>query len=313
MESICTADLQNFPNNSSVLTVFTNDQGGVLDDLIITKISQDHLYVVSNAAMKKQDQAHLLKALENHKKNSPSSNIKVKFFEPQERGLVALQGPKAAEVLQKLTDVDLTKLYFMTSAEATVCGAGACRITRCGYTGEDGFEISMPAIKAVDISRELIRNGDVKLAGLGARDSLRLEAGMCLYGSDLTAETTPVEAALTWLIAKRRREARDFPGAEVILKQIKEGPQKKRVGLVADSGPPARHGSAVVDDNGNVIGSVTSGCPSPSLNKNIAMAYVPSAYSKNGSKLSLKIREKLYSAVVTKMPFVPSNYYTKPK
>ncbi|XP_044260537.1 aminomethyltransferase, mitochondrial [Tribolium madens] len=313
MESLCTADLKTLPPNTSTLTVFTNEKGGVLDDLIITKISDDHLYVVSNAAMKKQDQQHLLKALDNHKKSNPNSNIKMKFFEPSERGLVALQGPKAAEVLQKMIDVDLSKLYFMTSTEATVCGCGACRVTRCGYTGEDGFEISMPAIKQVDITREIMKDGAVKLAGLGARDSLRLEAGMCLYGNDLTSETTPIEAALTWLVAKRRRESRDFPGAETIVSQIKNGASRKRVGLIADGGPPARHGTPIVDSNGNEIGSVTSGCPSPSLGKNIAMAYVPTDLSKNGTKHNLKIRDKIYSAVVTKMPFVPSNYYNKPK
>lgn len=173
MESLCTADLQNLPINSSVLTVFTNEQGGILDDLIITKISDTHLYVVSNAAVKKQDQAHLSQALTSYKKADPSSNITLRFFEPLERGLIALQGPKAASILQKHTDVDLSKLYFMTSSEGTVCGAGACRITRCGYTGEDGFEISMPAIKSIDIAREIVKDENVKLAGLGSRDSLR--------------------------------------------------------------------------------------------------------------------------------------------
>lgn len=173
IESVCTADLINLPHNSSVLTVFTNNQGGVLDDLIVTKIADDHLFIVSNAAMKKQDQAHLTTALDYYKGSNPSSDIKISFFEPLQRGLIALQGPKAAQVLQKFTDIDLSKLYFMTSSEAVVCGSGACRVTRCGYTGEDGFEISMPAIKATDITRELLKDEHVKLAGLGARDSLR--------------------------------------------------------------------------------------------------------------------------------------------
>ncbi|CAH1382691.1 unnamed protein product [Tenebrio molitor] len=313
MESVCTADLQNLPANSSILTVFTDERGGVLDDLIVTKISEEHLYVVSNAAMKLQDQAHLLRALEEHKKRNAASDIRVKFFEPQERGLVALQGPHAARVLQRFTDVDLSRLYFMTSTEAAVCGSGACRITRCGYTGEDGFEISVPAIKAVDIAREILKEEEVKLAGLGARDSLRLEAGLCLYGSDLTAETTPVEAALTWLVSKRRRERSDFPGADVVLAQIRDGSKRKRVGLVAEAGPPARHGTPVLDGGGDQVGSVTSGCPSPTLGKNIAMAYVPTALAKAGTRFKLKIRDKLYDAVTAKMPFVPSNYYTKPK
>lgn len=142
----------------------------------------------------------------------------------------------------------------------------------------------------------------------------RLEAGLCLYGNDITIDTTPVEAGLTWLIAKRRRELRDFPGAEVILKQIKEGPSRKRIGLVAASGPPARHGALIFDESGSKeLGEVTSGCPAPSLGKNIAMGYVPTEFSKIGGNLKLKIRDKLCEAVVTKMPFVKANYYTKPK
>lgn len=146
-----------------------------------------------------------------------------------------------------------------------------------------------------------------------ATDFCRLEAGLCLYGSDLDPETTPVEAALTWLVAKRRREAADFPGADRIIKQIKEGCARKRVGLIAESGPPARHGTSVLAEDGTEVGTVTSGCPSPSLNKNISMAYVPTDLSKIGTHLGLRIRDKVYKAVVTKMPFVPSRYYTKPK
>lgn len=312
IESVCTADIKGLQNHAAVLTVFTNEQGGILDDLIITKVAGDRLYVVSNAARKHHDQQHLLKALENHRKRNPSTDIKLRFYEPMEKGLLALQGPKASEALQSLTDVDLTQLYFMNSTVGDVAGIH-CRITRCGYTGEDGFEIAMKASNAVKLATRLLANENVRLAGLGARDSLRLEAGLCLYGNDITSETTPVEAALTWLVAKRRRELKDFPGAETILRQIKEGSSVKRVGLVSDKGPPARQGASILSTEGQELGKVTSGCPSPSLGGNIAMGYVPTNYSKVGTKVGLKIRDKLYDAVVTKMPFVKANYYNRPK
>jgi len=313
LESVCTADLHGLDLNSAVLTVFTDANGGILDDLIVSKIQEDHLFIVSNAARKQHDQQHLLRALDSHKKKNPSTNIKMTFFDPKERSLVALQGPQASQALQSLTDVDLDRLFFMNTTVGNVGGICECRITRCGYTGEDGFEISMPSDKAVQIAELLLKSRDVKLAGLGARDSLRLEAGLCLYGNDITTDTTPVEGALTWLVSKKRREAKNFPGAEAILRQIKEGSQKKRIGLVAESGPPARQGALVVSEDGNEIGKVTSGCPAPSLGKNIAMAYVPTGLSKVGTKMGLKIRDKVYPAVVSKMPFVPSHYYNKPK
>lgn len=173
MESICTADLVNLKENSSTLTVFTNENGGILDDLIITKINNEHLYVVSNAARKEHDQQHLINALEIHKKKNSDTNVKIRFYEPKERALLAFQGPKAVEVLQKLTETDLSQLYFMNSTIASVAGVKECRITRCGYTGEDGVEISIAADKATVVAQELLKNEAVKLAGLGARDSLR--------------------------------------------------------------------------------------------------------------------------------------------
>ncbi|XP_018574634.1 aminomethyltransferase, mitochondrial [Anoplophora glabripennis] len=313
LESVCTADIQGLQDNGAVLTVFTNQQGGILDDLIITKIAEDHLYVVSNAARKHHDQQHLLKALDSHRKRNPSTDIKLRYYEPLERGLLALQGPRAAEALQNLTDVDLSQLYFMNSTTGNVAGVENCRITRCGYTGEDGFEIEVPASSAVKLAAELLTNENVKLAGLGARDSLRLEAGLCLYGNDITSETTPVEAALTWLVAKRRRELKDFPGAEAILRQIREGSSIKRVGLVSKTGPPARQGASIICVEDQEVGKVTSGCPSPSLGGNIAMGYVPTSYSKVGTRVGLKIRDRVYDAVVSKMPFVKANYYNRPK
>ncbi|CAH1992595.1 unnamed protein product [Acanthoscelides obtectus] len=312
-ETICTADIQGLKNNSGTLTVFTNEKGGILDDLIVTKISDDQLYVVSNAARKDHDQKHILKGLENYKKTNPSAEINITFLEPKERSLLALQGPKAAEALQKLTSTDLSTVYFMTSIVGDVADVKNCRITRCGYTGEDGFEISIPAEASVKVANALLGNENVKLAGLGARDSLRLEAGLCLYGNDITTETTPVEAALTWLVQKKRRELKNFPGADVILQQIKEGSAVKRIGMISESGPPARQGAVIFSEDEKELGKITSGCPSPSIGKNVAMGYVPTTHSKVGTKLKLQIRNKLYDAVVSKMPFVPSHYYSAPK
>ncbi|XP_057666605.1 aminomethyltransferase, mitochondrial [Diorhabda carinulata] len=313
LESICTADIQGTQINGSTLTIFTNENGGIIDDLIVTKITDDHLYLVSNAARKQHDQQLMLKALEKYKRTNLDTDIKIKFFDPKERSLLALQGPKAAEALQNLTEVDLSNLYFMNTTTATVTDVKDCRITRCGYTGEDGFEISIPASDSVNVAKVLLENNCVKLAGLGVRDSLRMEAGLCLYGNDITETTTPIQAALTWLVAKRRREMRNFPGAEIILEEIQKTSPIKRIGLLSSSGPPARQGAIIFSVDGKELGKVTSGCPSPSLGKNIAMGYVSTDYSKIGTKVSLKIRDKLYEATVSKMPFVKANYYVKPK
>ncbi|XP_060533440.1 aminomethyltransferase, mitochondrial [Cylas formicarius] len=313
LESVCTADIRGLADNSGVLTVFTNDRGGILDDLIVTKISDERLYIVSNAAMRDQDRQILKSALVSYKTANKDAEVDVEFLRPSERALVALQGPEAARALQRIVDVDLEKLFFMKSVVGRVGDADDCRITRCGYTGEDGFEISAPAQKVQSLVRTLLDEETVKLAGLGARDSLRLEAGLCLYGNDITPETTPVEAALAWLVAKRRRELKNFPGAEVVLRQIKEGSEIKRVGLTLRNGPPARHGAEILTGEGEKVGRVTSGCPSPSLGMNIAMGYLPIAFSKPGTKIGVKIRDKVYEGAVTKMPFVPSNYHNKPK
>ncbi|GJQ85371.1 hypothetical protein Trydic_g10145 [Trypoxylus dichotomus] len=314
LETICTVDLENMQKNSAGLAVFTNEKGGILDDLIVTKIGFDHLYLVSNAARREDDQQLLMTALEVFKCKYPKTDVRIQFFQPRDRSLLALQGPKAAEVLQKFTPINLTRLYFMKSTIASVCGVELCRVTRCGYTGEDGFEISLPSVKAEDVAKELLSDEHVKLAGLGARDSLRLEAGLCLYGADITEETTPIEATLAWLISKRRRKILGFPGSDIIMNQITDGPIIKRIGLIFADGPPARQGCVVLDESGDkVLGSVTSGCPAPSLGRNIAMAYVPVGYSAPDTKLRVKIRDKLYNAVVSKMPFIQTKYYLPPK
>ncbi|XP_049885425.1 aminomethyltransferase, mitochondrial [Pectinophora gossypiella] len=308
-ESICPVDLQGMPDGSSSLTVFLNQEGGIIDDLIVTKVNDKELYVVSNAGRLEVDKEHMKCTTEMFKKQG--KDVHVEFWNTSERALIALQGPKAASVLQELTDIPLKELLFMTSRVGTVAGV-QCRVTRCGYTGEDGVEISIPADKAERVTEALLLSNEVKLAGLGARDSLRLEAGLCLYGNDIDESITPVEASLTWLIAKRRRQDAQFPGSNVILRQIKEGVSKRRVGIRIEEGAPGRKDAALKNpSNSEVVGKVTSGCPSPSLGGNVAMGYVAEGFKKSGTELLVNIRGKDVPCVVAKMPFVPSKYYIK--
>ncbi|KAM9076176.1 aminomethyltransferase, mitochondrial isoform 5-T5 [Megaptera novaeangliae] len=230
-------------------------------------------------------------------------------LEVMDNALLALQGPTAAQVLQAGVADDLRKLPFMTSAVMEVFGVSGCRVTRCGYTGEDGVEISVLAAEAVRLATALLENPEVKLAGLAARDSLRLEAGLCLYGNDIDEHTTPVEGSLSWTLGNRRRAAMDFPGASVIVPQLKGKVQRRRVGLMCE-GAPVRAHNPILSTEGTVLGAVTSGCPSPCLRKNVAMGYVPYEYSRPGTLLLVEVRRKQQMAMVSKMPFVPTNYYT---
>lgn len=315
MESICTADIQGANQGSGSLTVFTNEQGCILDDLIVTKVQNDHLYVVSNAAMKQQDMSIMESAVNSFKSNG--KDVAIEFLTPSDQSLIAVQGPTGVEALAELTSINLKKLYFMNTVVANVAGVDNCRITRCGYTGEDGVEISIPSRQVVQVTEALLeqQKQQVKLAGLGARDSLRLEAGLCLYGSDIDANTTPIEAALAWLVAKRRRLEENFPGASVINKKLKSGVENRRIGLkMSPSGkpPPARAGVEIFK-NQQKIGQITSGCPSPSLGFNIGMGYVQEQFKQPGTAVQLKIRDRFYDAEITKMPFINTNYYLKPK
>lgn len=308
MESLVVGDIQGLHSNQGILTLYTNDNGGIIDDLIVTKTEQEYLYVVSNSGCIDKDLAHVRSKLTKFQKQGGDVHLEILT----DRGLVAVQGPGMMQILQPLVDCDLSQLTFMTSTITKVCNVSDCRVTRCGYTGEDGVEISVPTNKAVDVVKEILasKEDDVKLAGLGARDTLRLEAGLCLYGNDIDEKTTPIEAGLAWTIGKQRRETGDFPGASIILKQLKDKPLKRRVGLVS-SGAPARGHTSVLDQNGNRIGEVTSGGPSPCLKKNIAMAYVQSEHAKLGTKLQCEVRNKQIPAEVVKMPFVPAKYFTK--
>jgi len=305
IESLVVADVQGLKDNQGSLTLFTTDSGGIIDDLIVTKTDQGFLYVVSNAGCIDKDWAHLKAAEATFKAAGKDVTI-----EAQERSLIAVQGPGMAKVLKEVVGVDMDNLKFMTSTTTSVFGVPECRVTRCGYTGEDGVEISVSNDKITEVTEGLLSStaDDVRLAGLGARDSLRLEAGLCLYGNDIDETTTPVEATLAWTIGKRRREAKDFPGAELIMTQLKAKPIRKRVGFVS-SGPPARAGTKILDEAGAEIGVVTSGCPSPCLKGNVAMGYVTLPYSKNGTSVQFEVRKKKVPAIVSKMPFVPSNYF----
>ncbi|XP_012261415.2 aminomethyltransferase, mitochondrial [Athalia rosae] len=307
LESLTTGDLKNLSIGNAALTVFTNDNGGILDDLIITKDGEEKFFVVSNAGRRDEDMKLLLDQQKKFK--SEAKDISIEFLDPLEQGLVALQGPKASEALQNFTTINLRDLKFMQSVQTEFFGS-KIRISRCGYTGEDGFEISLPQKIARQFVEALLSADDVKLAGLGARDSLRLEAGLCLYGHDMDETTTPVEASLTWLIAKRRRDEANFPGAEKILSQIKSKPTKRRVGLLLGQGPPAREGATLLTPEGEPVGRVTSGGPSPTLGRPIAMGYLPLDLCPSGSGILVEIRGKTYKASVVKMPFVKTNYYT---
>ena len=276
-------------------TVFTNDAGGILDDLIATRTDQG-LFLVVNAGCRDADIAHLRAALE------PACRV----VELADRALLALQGPAAATALARLAP-GCTELRFMQSAEMKVDGQ-PCRVSRLGYTGEDGFEISLPAAQAAGLARALLAFAEVRPIGLGARDSLRLEAGLCLYGHDIDTGTTPIEAGLAWTIAQRRRAAGGFPGAAVIQMQLRDGPPRRLVGLRLEGRAPAREHTEIEDRAGRRIGTVTSGGFGPTVGAPIAMGYVETAQAAPGTPVQLLVRGKPLPARTAQLPFVPHRY-----
>ncbi|HUA77484.1 MAG TPA: glycine cleavage system aminomethyltransferase GcvT, partial [Acetobacteraceae bacterium] len=276
-------------------TLLTDDAGGILDDLMIANLGARFLLIV-NASRKAFDFAHIAAAL-------PAT---VRLVPHPDHALLALQGPAAARVLARL-DPGLAALPFLGVAEARLLGTRAI-IARSGYTGEDGFEISVPAEAAERLASALLAEPEVRPAGLGARDSLRLEAGLCLYGADIDTTTTPIEAGLGWTIGKRRRLAWDFPGGAAIRAQHDHGPARLRVGIRPEGRAPARAGAQLLDASGAEIGGITSGCFSPSLNAPIAMGYVASAFAPEGTKLAALVRGKPLPCAVAPMPFVPHRY-----
>ncbi|KAL7540308.1 hypothetical protein ACHAXR_011405 [Thalassiosira sp. AJA248-18] len=313
LEKIVVGDIAGLKEGSGCLSLVTNENGGIIDDTVITNAGE-YIYMVVNGATKFGDMKHFQEQMDKF-----DGDVTMEYLEDSMQ-LLALQGPGAAEAVQKLLPAgfDLTPMAFMTGVETTLDGIDGCRITRCGYTGEDGFEIAMPAENAVSIASKLISDPSVNPTGLGARDSLRLEAGLCLYGHDLNETITPVQAALAWTMGgpkSRRRKEGGFLGVENILKPDGKLQKvaKKRVGIKGMKAP-AREGAEIYDAAGeNKIGEVTSGTFSPCLKAPIAMGYVETPLSKKGTEISLKIRGKMQKAEISPMPFVESRYYRVPE
>jgi aminomethyltransferase len=300
LETLVAADLVGLERGAMRYTQLLNAEGGIVDDLMVTRPAppedEGKLLLVVNAACKDGDFALLRDKL-------PGT---VSLTVQHDKALLALQGPAAERVAAKWC-AEAAELTFMTARPATFDGI-ACHISRSGYTGEDGYEISVADGEAEGMARTLLSHEDVEPIGLGARDSLRLEAGLCLYGHDIDETTTPVEAALTWSIGKRRREEANFPGAEKILGQIANGAPRKRVGIRPEGKGPAREGTEIVDDGGKPIGVVTSGGFGPTANAPVAMGYVDAAHARVGTPLTLLVRGKPRPATVSAMPFIEKRY-----
>ncbi|KAI9013056.1 hypothetical protein BC832DRAFT_548680 [Gaertneriomyces semiglobifer] len=303
IESLVVADTKALPVGSSTLSLFTNENGGIIDDTVINKKTDSSFYVVSNAGCADKDLAHIRHHLK--KFQDQGGDVEVKVLD--QLSLVALQGPSAANVISSLTGQNLASFGFMNATKLDIKGIPVY-ISRCGYTGEDGFEISVPHEEATNLAQLFLNHPEVELAGLGARDSLRLEAGLCLYGHDISETTNPVEAGLTWTVGKRRRTEGGFLGADKILPLIGKAPARRRVGMIIQ-GAPAREGAEIFSVDESPIGVVTSGCPSPVLKKNIAMGYVANGFHKAETEVLVKVRNRMQKAVITKMPFVPANYH----
>jgi aminomethyltransferase len=295
LEALVPADIAGLAPGAMRYTMLTNDSGGILDDLTVTNAG-DHLLLVVNAACKDGDLAHLRAGL---------NGVAVEMH--ADRALLALQGPAAAAALARHAPA-CARLRFMAAAAMPVAGV-ECWVSRSGYTGEDGFEISAPEAAAEALARRLIGEPEVEPAGLGARDSLRLEAGLCLYGHDIDTTTTPVEAGLAWTIARRRRAAGGFPGAAVIQRQLAEGPARRRVGLRPEGRALAREHTEVIDPEGRRIGAVTSGGYGPTLGAPVAMGYVDAGHAQAGAEVALVVRGTPRPARVAPMPFVPTRYH----
>ncbi|EHA1124242.1 glycine cleavage system aminomethyltransferase GcvT [Vibrio navarrensis] len=301
LESLVPVDIIDLAQGKQRYAFFTNEQGGIMDDLMVANLG-DHLFVVVNAACKEQDINHLQAHI--------PSDVELEVID--DRALLAIQGPKAAEVLARFQPA-VAEMMFMDVQKLELLGE-ECIISRSGYTGEDGYEISVPADKAEALARALTAEQEVEWIGLGARDSLRLECGLCLYGHDLDQTTTPVEASLLWGIQKVRRTGGEreggFPGADIILKQIEsKDVSRKRVGLVGLTKAPVREGAELFDADGNKVGVVTSGTAGPSAGKPVSMAYLRADLTEIGTEVFAEVRGKLLPMAVEKMPFVPQRYY----
>ncbi len=300
LETLVPADVKSLPTGRQRYAFFTNEEGGILDDLMIANLG-DRLLLVVNAATKTADEALL-------RSNLPDTVR----LERLDRALIALQGPKAVDALRKLAP-EAGDMRFMDVRQLNVGGV-PCTVSRSGYTGEDGFEISLPQDAAITIAEALLADDNVEPIGLGARDSLRLEAGLCLYGNDIDTGTTPVEAGLTWAIPRSRRaggeRAGGFPGDTVILQQLSEGSDRLRVGLLPEGRAPVRAGAQLFQEEsgGVAVGTVTSGGFGPSLGRPVAMGYVPKALATAGTRFFADVRGKRLPVDVAELPFHKPDY-----
>ena len=295
LEALVPADIEGLAPGRMRYTMLTNAAGGIIDDLIVTNVG-GYLFIVANAARKAGDIAHIAAAL-------PAG---CRLEELADRALIALQGPRAAEAVAAIAP-GAAALDFMSAAPFVVDGVRLA-IARSGYTGEDGFEISVPGEDAETIARALLAAPGVAPAGLGARDTLRLEAGLCLHGQDIGPRTTPVEAGLAWTIARRRREQGGFPGADVIAGQLAAGPSRRRVGILPDGRAPARAHAEIRDAAGTPIGAVTSGGFGPSLGRPVAMGYVAAEAAREDAPVRVVVRGRPLPARLARLPFVPHRY-----
>jgi aminomethyltransferase len=300
LEQLLPADIVSLAHGRQRYALFTNDDGGILDDLMVANRG-DHLALVVNAARKDADEDHLRRKLAD-----------VCFIERGSNALLALQGPKAEAALAELAP-DIVSMRFMEVRTVLLLGQH-CDVSRCGYTGEDGFEISVPSDAAEMLSRALLRIPAVIAVGLGARDSLRLEAGLCLYGQDITEKTDPIEAALEWSIQRSRRNggtrAGGFPGADRILRQLDGSVPRRRVGLRSAGRAPVRAGAKLFETAGtdNPIGEITSGVFGPSIDAPVAMGYVAAEQADPGTQLHAELRGQRVPITVCEMPFIPTRY-----
>jgi aminomethyltransferase len=300
LESLVPVDIEGLGIDRQTYALFTNERGGVLDDLIITRWAADKFFLVVNAGCKVADIAHLRAHLQDQ-------DLRVL----EEQALLALQGPQARQVVGELCR-DAAELVFMQGCHADIGGVQVY-VTCSGYTGEDGFEISVPAAHAAALARQLLSRASVQAIGLGARDSLRLESGLCLYGHELTPDIDPVQAGLLWSISKSRRADGErpggFPGAEAIFQCRALGAHLRSIGLTVEGKRPVREGMDVMDGDGRKVGTICSACYGANVGGPIAMAYIERPLGEPGAELRVEVRGKLLPVTVTRMPFTPQRYY----
>ena len=297
LEALTPTDIQGLKPGRQRYSLLMAENGGILDDFMVARIGPEELFLVVNAGCKEADFAHIAA-------NLPAGTTLTRH---EDRALIALQGPMAAAVFARFAP-DSATMSFMDVRDFEIDGIGRCRASRSGYTGEDGFEISVPGQRAEAFVRQLLGEPEVAPVGLGARDSLRLEAGLPLYGNDIDTTITPIEAGLNFAINKRRKMAWDFPGGAVLRDQLDNGTTRLRVGIQPEGRAPARGHTEITDADGRVIGTITSGGFGPSVNAPVAMGFVERAFAADGTPVALMVRGKPLPARVVPMPFVPHRY-----